>query len=151
VEVNTGSENGQWVVIALTSPAVPECEVIEGLLPSLADKFADTKFLKIRSTAAIERWPDANLPTIFCYRDGEMQHQLLGHDACGGPCTSAARVEWRLKALGVLESSDMEKDVPRDRAKVTVTKTNNHMSENRMGGSKLETYGTSDDEDNYDE
>jgi len=140
----------QWVVVVLTSTSVPECELIEGFLPSLATRFPATKFCKIASQSAIERWPDANLPTIFCYQNGEMQHQLLGHKQCGGPCTNEARLEWRLKILTVLPESTLEKDTCRDAKQMTITKTNHHMTDNRQGGAKMATYGESDDEDNYD-
>ena len=100
---------------------------------------------QIRSTSAIERWPDANLPTVFCYREGEMQKQLIGTKQCGGPGTNAGRLEWRLKALGVLEGSVMVKDAPRTEGAVAETNNLKMGALERKGMHIMETYGTEDD------
>lgn len=50
----------------------------------LAPKFKYIKFVKIRSTQAIENWPEKNLPTIFFYHGGELQTQLITLSAVGG-------------------------------------------------------------------
>ena len=45
-------------------------------LDVLANKFKDLKIVKIKSTAAVENWPDKNLPALFMYHEGSMQHQV---------------------------------------------------------------------------
>ena len=37
-----------------------------------------TKFLKSISTTCIPNYPDANLPTLFIYKDGNMEKQFVG-------------------------------------------------------------------------
>lgn len=75
-EVTDGSKLC-WVVVLLYSDAVIECRVMQEYLIILAKKFKDVKFLKIPSIQAVENWPDRNLPTLFVYHDGVLQHQLI--------------------------------------------------------------------------
>jgi hypothetical protein len=53
-------------------------------LVALSAKFPHVKFVKIPSTSAVENWPDRNLPTLFLYHDGELQHQMLTLKSLGG-------------------------------------------------------------------
>ena len=149
-EVNEGSLNGQWVVVVLTSTAVEEAMAVEASMQAVAEKFKSVKFLKIRSTSAIEKWPDANLPTVFCYVNGEMNKQMIGSEQCGGPGTNAGRLEWRLKRLGVLEDSVMVKDSPRTEGAVGESNPNKMGELERKGMTMMATYGTEDDEEVYD-
>lgn len=50
----------------------------------LAPKFKYIKFVKIRSTQAIENWPEKNLPTVFFYHGGELKTQLITLSSVGG-------------------------------------------------------------------
>jgi hypothetical protein len=50
----------------------------------LAPKFKYIKFVKIRSTQAIENWPEKNLPTVFFYHGGELKTQLITLTSVGG-------------------------------------------------------------------
>ena len=59
-EVNDASKSC-WVVVHLYQDAVELCGVVDRALQSLAAKFRDLKIVRIRSTAAIENWPDAKL------------------------------------------------------------------------------------------
>ena len=36
-----------------------------------AARFKYLKIVRIKSTSAVENWPDRNLPTLFMYNDGE--------------------------------------------------------------------------------
>jgi hypothetical protein len=85
------------------------CDVVEEYIRELAMKFEEVKFVFIPSTSAIENWPVENLPTLFCYQYGKMQHQLIGVDALGGPGLNCPRLEWRLARLGIVET-DLEAD-----------------------------------------
>lgn len=69
---------------------VTECRLLEEVLLTVAKKFKEVKFVKIVSTAAVENWPDRNLPTLFLYHDGELQTQMLGLKKLGGRSTTAA-------------------------------------------------------------
>ena len=80
----TESSQTCWVVVHLFQDSVIECELVAEALVILASKFKYVKFLKIRSTQAIENWPDKNLPTIFAYHDGVLQCQLVTLHHVGG-------------------------------------------------------------------
>ena len=72
------------------------------------------KFLKILSTAAVENWPDRNLPTLFLYKGGELRTQLLGLKKVGGRGMGVEDLEWWLAGEGVVET-EMEEDPRRKR------------------------------------
>jgi hypothetical protein len=78
-----------WVVVLLYVNSIVDCGVMENVMIQLAKKFMKVKFLKIRSTSAIENWPESNLPTIFVYHDGELQDQLLTLKSLGGASMAA--------------------------------------------------------------
>ena len=120
-EVNEASRNGQWVVINLTRGSstatvsvrhVDACEMVERAASELARRFPHVKFVSIAASAANENWPPHNLPTMFCYRDGRLQRQLIGVEEFGGHGITTDRVEWRLAQLGVVET-DLEDDPER--------------------------------------
>lgn len=120
-EVNEASRDGLWVVVNLTritstrSAAHDEiCDKVEEVTRHLADKFVNVKFVSIPSTSAIENWPAENLPTLFCYRYGKLQHQLVGLESMGGAGLNSGRLEWRLALLGVVQT-ELEEDPRPDR------------------------------------
>lgn len=100
-----------WVVVNLTCEGNiasashwNECKKIEDAMHRLAKRFPHIKFVSIPSTSAIENWPSDNLPTVFLYKDGSMQHQLIGLQDLGG--MSDDRLEWILaKSYGILHTS----------------------------------------------
>jgi len=57
---------------------------------AVAPRFRAVKFVKIVSTAAIENWPDRNLPTLFVYHDGELKGQQLTIKKLGGRSVTPA-------------------------------------------------------------
>ena len=125
-EVNETSRSGTWVIVNLTrqtsslSARHDElCDLVEETIRELAVKFEEVKFVFIPSTSAIENWPAENLPTLFCYRHGKMQHQLIGINALGGPGLNCLRLEWRLAQLGIVET-DLEEDPLPERVSVGV-------------------------------
>ena len=147
-EVNDASLDGRWVAVLLVGHGSSECRLVEDAVTQLAEKFkTDVKFVKIRSEAAIQNWPEANLPTLFFYRDGELQKQCVGTSAVGGPGTNVGRLEWRMKLLGVLPGSEMTEDVEKNRIHVTQTSKLKMGEGERKGMAMLDTYGESDDED----
>lgn len=74
--VNEASQNC-WVVVTLTSNNPALTGSIEAAVTALAQHCPSVKFVTIRSTSAIDNWPDANLPSIFIYRHGKMQQELI--------------------------------------------------------------------------
>ena len=122
-EVNEASRDGTWVLVNLTRGSdaatvsvrhVDACEVVERAAADLARRFPRVKVVSIAASAANEDWPPHNLPTMFCYRDGRLQHQLIGVEEFGGHGITTDRVEWRLAQLGVLKT-DLEEDPERGR------------------------------------
>jgi len=108
VEV-TDSSKTCWVVVHLYQDCIPHCSLLDEAMILLAPKFRAVKFVKIRSTQAVENWPDRNLPTLFVYNEGELKHQMLTAKALGGDSMRAANLEWWLADKNVLES-DLEED-----------------------------------------
>lgn len=115
-EVNEASKAGLWVIVNLTRSSTSHsvthdeiCNKVDDITKTLAEKFVHIKFVSIPSTAAVENWPEDNLPTMFCYRYGKMQHQIIGIDAMGGAGVNVGRLEWRLSLLGILET-ELEED-----------------------------------------
>lgn len=122
-EVNEASRDGTWVLVNLTrgsdaatvsSRHVDACEMVERAASDLAKRFPRVKVVSIAASAANEDWPPYNLPTMFCYRDGRLQHQLIGVEEFGGHGITTDRVEWRLAQLGVLQTT-LEEDPERGR------------------------------------
>mmetsp|Transcript_7127 Transcript_7127/g.10649 ORF Transcript_7127/g.10649 Transcript_7127/m.10649 type:complete len:280 (-) Transcript_7127:150-989(-) len=141
-EVNEASMDGQWVIIHLTCDSVWESRIVEEAMRKLAAKFADIKFVSIRSTSAIKRWPDSNLPTIFLYQNGSMQQQFIGLESLGGYGVNEDRIEYRLAKAGVLETefqTDPERSSNFDK-KNPVNRVSHGMAE-------LATYDEDNDED----
>jgi hypothetical protein len=111
-EVNEASK-GFWVVCHLYADHVDECQVMHGLLARFAAKFRAVKVLRIVSRQAVENYPDDRTPGLFCYRDGELQHQLvtMRQDGLHGLRTRDGDLEWWLAAKGVV-ATDLEAAPP---------------------------------------
>lgn len=73
----TDASKACWVVVHLYQDSKVECRLMDNALANLAPRFPAVKFLKIRSSQAVENWPDHNLPSLFLYHDGELQHQSM--------------------------------------------------------------------------
>lgn len=93
-----------FVVVHLYHDALVECGVLDEAMKIVAPKFKSVKFLKIKSTQAIENWPERNLPTIFVYNQGELKFQMLTLKSLGGKSTTWADLEWWLATQGVVET-----------------------------------------------
>lgn len=98
-EVNEASQSA-WVVICLTSSDVERTGRMELAVTTLSSKFDSVKFVAIPYQQAIANWPEEHLPTLFLYRHGTMQHQLVSLPSA----ISADQLEWKLAQLGVLET-----------------------------------------------
>jgi uncharacterized protein len=80
----TECSNSCAVVVHLYENSLVECQIVDESLRNLASRFRYVKFLKIKSTQAIENWPERNLPTLFVYEDGALKTQLLTINKLGG-------------------------------------------------------------------
>ena len=83
-EVNDASQQ-VWVVVCLTSSEVERTGCMEEAIKELAQVKPASKFVLIPSHQAIPDWPHTNLPSLFLYRHGKLQQQLL-HLPCDISC-----------------------------------------------------------------
>jgi hypothetical protein len=92
-----------WVVVCLTSSDVLRTGPFERIIQELATEYPTTKFVKIPVRSAIpNNFPLSNLPGLFAYRYGQMQHELLRW-----PISIPKRdVVDRLSALSILQTPD---------------------------------------------
>jgi Phosducin len=66
-----------WVVIGLLSTHDSDrTAMMKRSLCELAPMYVEVKFVLISSHQAISNWPDENLPSLFLYRHGVLQHEL---------------------------------------------------------------------------
>jgi len=75
-EVNEDSKK-VWVVVCLTSSDTERTGRVEHAVKQLARVVPAIKFVLIPSQSAIPNWPNDNLPSLFLYRHGELQHELV--------------------------------------------------------------------------
>jgi hypothetical protein len=70
--------NDVWVVVALLSTYDSNrTGMMKKALCELASLYVETKFVLISSHQAIANWPEENLPSVFIYRHGKMQHEWI--------------------------------------------------------------------------
>ena len=66
-----------WVVVCLTSSDTERTGRVQEAVQALAALHTRTKFVLIAADSAIARWPVENLPSLFLYRHGTMQHEMV--------------------------------------------------------------------------
>uniref|UniRef100_A0A7S1TUC9 Phosducin domain-containing protein n=1 Tax=Phaeomonas parva TaxID=124430 RepID=A0A7S1TUC9_9STRA len=101
-EVNDASTDA-FVVVNLYQDALESTLVVDHVLGELAGLHRDVKFLRIKSTEAIEGFPDGNLPVIFVYRDGEMATQLDSAELIEAGQLTTLSIGRALERAGVLK------------------------------------------------
>ena len=112
-DVNEASQR-TWVVVSLTSSDVERTGCMEQAVTTLSGKYHEIKFVAIPHQQAIENWPEEHLPTVFLYRYGKMQHQLVSLPTSLSP----DQLEWKLAQLGVLETDLDEEPKGHDRTSI---------------------------------
>lgn len=102
-EVNEASQEngGIWVIVCLTTSDTERTGAVEHAVRELAFVCTKLKFVSIPSHHAIPNWPESNLPSLFLYRNGTMQHELLRLPQN----TNKDDLEEHLKQLGVLDDA----------------------------------------------
>lgn len=143
-QVNEDS-NKSWVVVTLTSHDVERTGCVESAATKLARKFPSIKFVTIPSTAAIADWPDENLPTVFLYRNGKLQKELIRIKRA----ITCEELEWQLAEASVVET-DME-EPPTDTREEDYSRSRKVVGSSSIFGGSLSQLETrryeSDDED----
>jgi Phosducin len=70
--------NDAWVVVGLLSTYDSNrTGMMKKAICELACLYVETKFILISSHQAIENWPEENLPSVFIYRHGKLQHEWI--------------------------------------------------------------------------
>ena len=133
-----------WVVVCLTADK-ERTGCVEGAIAALAVRYPFVKFTSIHHQAAILNWPEDNLPTLFVYRDGKMQHQLLTISST----ISAEELEWKLSELTVLETLLEQEPTPMS----MTSRQRGYVGISLFGGtmSALDTRSLPDTNDDYNE
>ncbi|XP_055290360.1 phosducin-like protein 2 [Moschus berezovskii] len=80
----TNAEKDVWVIIHLYRSSIPMCLLVNQHLSLLARKFPETKFVKAIVNSCIEHYHDNCLPTIFVYKNGQIEGKFIGIIECGG-------------------------------------------------------------------
>jgi len=102
-EVSEASKDS-WVVVFLHQNHVQDSQLLARVLPVVAAKHANVKFVAMTADACIEGYPDRNVPTLLLYHDGSLQSQIVGLAEFGGPRVNKDTVEWVLSRRGVCET-----------------------------------------------
>ncbi len=118
-EVTEGSETCV-VITHLYQDSLLECQIMDDHLTKLAQKFKYLKCLRIKSEAAIENWPERNLPSLFIYTDGALKTQLITLNPLGGKSCTADDLEWYLAQQGFVTDSELEENPQLQRRADTV-------------------------------
>ena len=70
--------NDVWVIVGLLSTYDSNrTGMMKKAICELANLYVETKFVLISSHQAISDWPEENLPSIFIYRHGRLQHEWI--------------------------------------------------------------------------
>uniref|UniRef100_A0A667GZP0 Phosducin like 2 n=1 Tax=Lynx canadensis TaxID=61383 RepID=A0A667GZP0_LYNCA len=80
----TNAEKDVSVIIHLYRSSIPMCLLVNQHLSLLARKFPETKFVKAIVNSCIQHYHDNCLPTIFVYKNGQIEGKFIGIIECGG-------------------------------------------------------------------
>ncbi|XP_075422428.1 phosducin-like protein 2 isoform X1 [Ascaphus truei] len=105
----TNAKEDVWVVIHLYRSGISMCLLLNHHLSLLAKKFPETKFLKAIVDGCVQNYHDRYLPTLFIYRNGQIEGKFIGVEECGGTSLNLEELEWKLAKVGAVKS-DMEED-----------------------------------------
>jgi len=101
------------VILLLFEPGLPLCTLFTQFFDQLAVKFPYVKFLKSKASLCIANFPEANLPSIFVYINGNLKKQLVCNESFVGMNITVDGLEWILSETGAIKTS-MTKD-PREK------------------------------------
>mmetsp|Transcript_24362 Transcript_24362/g.44062 ORF Transcript_24362/g.44062 Transcript_24362/m.44062 type:complete len:309 (-) Transcript_24362:68-994(-) len=174
-EVNDASRDGTWVVVVLRHMGgeseshlhADRCQLVEDALDQVAKQCANIKFVSLPSKHAIENWPDSNLPSLFCYCHGTMQHQMIGFSQILGKVPDertgirARSILQQFHQLGIVTEVFANEDEEEEEERTRILQTNGRDSHHRdgeerlSGGDGMAQMAThrrdSDSDDDYDE
>lgn len=100
------SNGGTWIVVHLYRDSVPASEALNNVLPEVAKRHRDVKFVKAKAEDVIPHYPDSKIPTVLLYHGGFCQTQLIGRQRdWGAERATIAKFEKVLAQYGVLDSA----------------------------------------------
>ncbi|KAM6150515.1 phosducin-like protein 2 [Erethizon dorsatum] len=105
----TNAEKDVWVIIHLYRSSIPMCLLVNQHLSLLARKFPATKFVKAIVDSCIQHYHDNCLPTIFVYKNGQIEDKFIGIIECGGTNLKLEELEWKLAEVGAIQT-DIEEN-----------------------------------------
>ncbi|EGG09469.1 uncharacterized protein MELLADRAFT_77140 [Melampsora larici-populina 98AG31] len=105
-----GRRAGTGVVLCLWNNS-PQSQHLLALLERLSSSYPTTHCLSIAGRSCIDNYPDANQPTLLCYRQGQCARQYVGIGSAGntqgtrfkGLETRLEDLEAELKSIGMLD------------------------------------------------
>lgn len=115
VDEVTKAGEGIHVVLHLYKGGIPHCAVLNQYMTELARRFPQTKFLKAIYSTCLPNFPEKNLPSIFCYYEGNIRKQFLGAVDLRGPKITIEEFEYLLGQVGSINTE--LKDDPRPKIK----------------------------------
>lgn len=107
-EVNKAGD-GIWVVLHLYKQGIPLCALLNRFMNDLAQRYPQTKFLKSIASTCIPNFPEANLPSIFIYYEGDLKKQVIGSVELRGEKITAEEFEYIIGRYGAIET-DIKED-----------------------------------------
>ncbi|XP_074085499.1 phosducin-like protein 2 isoform X2 [Macrotis lagotis] len=120
----TNAEKDVWVVIHLYRSSIQMCLVLNQHLSILARKFPETKFLKAIVNTCIQHYHDRCLPTIFVYKNGQIEGKFIGIIGCGGLNLKLEELEWKLAQVGAIQT-DLEENPKKQIVDVMISSIRN--------------------------
>ena len=115
VDEVTKAGEGIHVVLHLYKNGIPHCALLNQYMVDLARRFPQTKFLKAIYSTCLPNFPEKNLPSVFCYFEGNIRKQFLGPVDLRGPKITAEEFEYLLGQVGSIQTEI--KDDPRPKIK----------------------------------
>ncbi|XP_020831000.1 phosducin-like protein 2 [Phascolarctos cinereus] len=105
----TNAEKDVWVIIHLYRSSIQMCLLLNQHLSILARKFPETKFVKAVVNSCIQHYHDSCLPTVFVYKNGQIEGKFIGIIECGGINLKLEELEWKLAEVGAIQT-DLEEN-----------------------------------------
>lgn len=114
----TKAGEGIHVVLHLYKGGIPHCAVLNQFMTDLARKYPATKFLKAIYSTCLPNFPEKNLPSVFCYFEGNILKQFLGSMDLRGPTITAEEFEYMLGKVGSIPTDVTEDPRPKIKDKM---------------------------------
>lgn len=83
-----------------------ESNILSNHVQTLAQKYPDLKFCRIRADMCVEGYPEKNCPTLLIYRNGDIKRQLITLQQLRGTDTKFEDVERVLVEIGAIKEGD---------------------------------------------